>query len=271
MHVVEMRTPETPGQDGAPKTGFFVRVQHVVPAPEKLEERFGLYVGEGVANLFVGALTKGMFGGGFLYTNHETVSLGIVLGIDALMRKKPQIEAYRLMDDFKRRPEVTRWIRGGELKEYAAHIISEAGINGISGLYTAGMLVAGDAAGFALNMGITVRGMEFAVASGVVAAEVAVDALNKGDVSKESLAEYERRLRASFVLRDMETFRHSQEVLENPRLFTVYPKFLSSLFKVLFTVSGTPRKSLYRSAREVAKEYILNWEGMKDFWSLRKL
>ncbi len=79
------------------------------------------------------------------------------------------------------------------------------------------------------------RGMEFAIASGVIAAEVAVDALNKGDVSKEYLAEYEKRLRASFVLRDMETFRHSKEVLENPRLFTVYPKFLSSLFKVLFT------------------------------------
>ena len=69
----------------------------------------------------------------------------------------------------------------------------------------------------------------------------------------------------------METFRHSKEVLENPRLFTVYPKFLSSLFNVLFSVSGTPKKGLYKSARAVAKEYILNWEGMKDFWSLRKL
>jgi electron transfer flavoprotein-quinone oxidoreductase len=187
------------------------------------------------------------------------------------MRKRPQIEAYRLIDEFKARPEVARWIRSGELKEYSAHIISETGINGIAKLYTAGMLVAGDAAGFALNMGITVRGMEFAIASGVIAAEVAVDALNKGDVSKEYLAEYEKRLRASFVLRDMETFRHSKEVLENPRLFTVYPKFLSSLFKVLFTVSGTPKKRLYKSAQAVAKEYILSWEGMKDFWSVRKL
>ncbi len=238
---------------------------------KRIEERFGLDPGEGAANLFVGALTKGMFGGGFLYTNRDTLSLGIVVGIDALIRKRPQIEAYRLMEDFKARSEVARWIRGGELKEYAAHIISEAGIGGISRLYTGGMLVAGDAAGFALNMGITVRGMEFAIASGVIAAGVAIDALNKGDVSKEYLAEYEKRLRESFVLRDMETFRHSKEVLENPRLFTVYPKFLSSLFKVLFAVSGTPRKSLYKSARAVAREYIMNWEGMKDFWSLRKL
>ena len=238
---------------------------------KKIEERFGLDAGEGAANLFVGALTKGIFGGGFLYTNRDTLSIGMVVGIDSLMHKQPQLEAYRLMDEFKLRPEVARWIRGGEMKEYAAHVISEAGISGIAKLYTGGMLVAGDAAGFALNMGITVRGMEFAVASGVIAAEVATDALNKGDVSKEYLAEYERRLRSSFVLRDLETFRHSKEVLENPRLFTVYPKFLSSLFKVLFTISGAPRKGLYKSARAVAKEYILNWEGMKDFWSLRKL
>ncbi len=251
---------------------YALAIKEVHKIDEKsIEERFGLDAGEGAANLFVGAVTKGMFGGGFLYTNKDTLSLGIVVGIDALMRKSPQIEAYRLMDDFKARPDVARWIRGGEMKEYAAHIISEAGINGISRLYTAGMLVAGDAAGFALNMGITVRGMEFAVASGVIAADVAVEALNKGDVSKGFLAEYEKRLRASFVLRDMETFRHSKEALENPRLFTVYPKFLSSLLKVLFTVSGTPRKGLYKSARAVAKEYILNWEGMKDFWSLRKL
>jgi len=238
---------------------------------ERIEERFGVEKGEGAANLFVGALTKGMFGGGFLYTNRDTLSLGIVVGIDALMQKRPQIEAYRLMDEFKARPEVARWIQGGEMKEYAAHIISEAGIGGISKLYTDGMLVAGDAAGFALNMGITVRGMEFAVASGVIAAEVATDALNKGDISKRYLAEYEKRLASSFVLRDLETFRHSKEVLENPRLFNVYPKFLSSLLNVLFTVSDTPRKNLYRSAMTLAKQYILNWEGMKDFWSLRKL
>jgi electron transfer flavoprotein-quinone oxidoreductase len=259
-------------RDPLKPANYALAIKEVHKLGEKcIEERFGLDTDEGAASLFVGAVTKGMFGGGFLYTNRDTLSLGIVVSIDALMRKRPQIEAYRLMDDFKERPDVARWMRGSELKEYAAHIISEAGINGISRLYTAGMLVAGDAAGFALNMGITVRGMEFALASGVIAADVAVEALNKGDVSKEFLAEYEKRLRAVFVLRDMETFRHSKKVLENPRLFTVYPKFLSSLFKVLFTVSGTPRNGLYKSARAVAREYILNWEGMKDFWSLRKL
>ncbi len=251
---------------------YALAIKEIHKLDEKtIEERFGLGEGEGAANLFVGALTRGMFGGGFLYTNKDTISLGIVLGIDGLMQQRPQIEAYRLMDEFKARPEVARWIRGGELKEYSAHIISEAGLNGISKLYTDGMLVAGDAAGFALNTGITVRGMEFAVASGVVAADVAVEALAKGDVSKVSLAQYEKRLGESFVLRDMETFQHSKEVLENPRLFTVYPKFLSGLFNVLFTVSGTPKKGLYKSAREVARRYVLNWEGMKDFLSLRKL
>ena len=251
---------------------YALAIKEIHKIDEKvIEERFGVEGGEGVANLYVGALTKGMFGGGFLYTNQDTLSLGIVIGIDSLMQKRPQIEAYTLMDDFKARPEVNRWIRGSELKEYAAHIISEAGVNGVAGLCTDGMLVAGDAAGFALNTGITVRGMEFAVASGAIAGEVANEALEKGDTSKATLARYETRLRESFVLKDMETFRHSKEVLENPRLFTVYPKFLSSLLDVLFTVSATPKKGLYKSAKEVARKYVLNWEGMKDFLSLRKL
>jgi len=95
--------------------------------------------------------------------------------------------------------------------------------------------------------------------------------LKKVITSKATLTRYETRLRESFVLKDMETFRHSKEVLENPRLFTVYPKFLSSLLDVLFTVSATPKKSLYKSALEVTRKYVLNWEGMKDFLSLRKL
>ena len=206
--------------------------------PLVIEERFGLGSGEGAANLFVGSVTKGMFGGGFLYTNRGSLSLGLVLGMHSQMNKRPQIESHQLMDAFTARPEVARWIKGGHLEEYSAHIISEAGIKTMPKLYTDGMLVAGDAAGFALNMGLTVRGMEFAVASGVLAAEVAIEALAKKDVSKECLSLYESKLRKSFVLKDMETFRYSQEVLENPRLFKVYPKFICSLLEKLFTVTG---------------------------------
>jgi electron transfer flavoprotein-quinone oxidoreductase len=133
------------------------------------------------------------------------------------------------------------------------------------------MLVVGDAAGFALNVGITVRGMEFAIASGVMAAEVANEAIEKGDTSGDFLSIYEKRLRESFVLKDMETFRHSREVLENERLFTTYPKFLCSLLGTLFTVDDKPQTSTYKKAMGVARQHVLNWQGAKDFMAMRKM
>jgi len=237
----------------------------------RIEERFGLEEGQGAAGLFAGSVTKGMFGGGFLYTNRESVSAGIVVGIGAFLEHAGDAEMHRLMDGFTARPEVARYLRGGELKEYAAHIISEAGYGGLARLYTGGMLVAGDAAGLALNMGLTVRGMDFAVASGVIAAEAADEALSKGDFSAETLSVYEKRLKESFVLKDMETFRHSGEVLERPRFLGVYPHFLCELFEALFTIGEGPKGSLYCSARKIAGRYILNWQGLKDFLALRRM
>ena len=251
---------------------YAVAIKEIYKLDEKtIEDRFGLQPDEGAANLYIGSITKGMFGGGFLYTNRDTLSLGLVIGIGSLIRQSKPVEAFRLMEDFSARPEVKRWIKGGELKEYAAHIISEAGVHGIPKLYTGGMLIAGDAAGLSLNLGLTVRGMEFAVASGAIAADVANEALGKGDLSENFLSLYEKKLKESFVLPDMKTFRHSREVLENKRLFTVYPKFLSELLDALFTVGRGPKEPLYRSAKEVAKKHILNWQGFKDLLSLRKM
>ncbi len=251
---------------------YAVAIKELYTLDEKIiEDRFGLNTGEGAACLYMGAMTKGMFGGGFLYTNRDSLSVGIVLGIESLMKEAESFQSHRIMDEFTARSEVQRWIQGGKLQEYSAHVISEAGINGLSKLYTDGMLVAGDAAGFALNLGVTVRGMELAVVSGVLAAEVADQALTKGDVSAEFLSIYEKKLKESIVLTDMETFRHSKEVLENPRLFTVYPKFICELMEKLFTIGGEQKAPLYRTGREVVKKYLLKWEGFKDFLSLRKM
>ncbi len=259
-----LRQPLSPGR-------FAVAVKEIYALEaSSIEERFGLNPGEGAANLFVGA-TKGKFGGGFLYTNAESLSLGIVVGIEALAKGLDQTSVPELIEAFESTPVIERYLRGAELKEYSAHVISEAGIRGLSRLFTDGMLVTGDAAGFAVNMGVTVRGMEFAVASGVIAAEVADEALKKENVSAEFLSLYEKRLRDSFVMKDMETFRRSGEILANPRLYTVYPAFISSLFDALFTIDDKPKTGLYRAASKVMKAGLLNWQGLKDFLSFRRM
>ncbi len=251
---------------------FAVAMKEVYQLDEnRIEERFGLGPGEGAAGLFMGSITKGMFGGGFLYTNRDTLSLGLVVGIDALSKQGGGMAAPDLMEEFSKRPEVQRWIRGGELREYSAHLISEAGIGTVPKLYTGGMLVAGDAAGFALNLGLTVRGMEFAIASGVLAADTAIEALDRNDLSEGSLSRYGNKLRDSFVLPDMETFRHTRETLDRKRFFTVYPRFMCELFDELFTIGEGPKQGLYKTAMKVAKKHVLNMETVKDFMAARKV
>lgn len=260
-----LRGPCKPGD-------YAVAVKEVYQLDGKvIEDRFGLDEGEGAAGLFMGSVTQGMFGGGFLYTNRESISIGIVVAIDDLIGQDVPVEAPRLMEAFTARPEVRRWIRGGELMEYSAHIISEAGLGAVPKLYTGGMLVAGDAAGFSLNLGLTVRGMEFAIASGVMAAETAVEALGENDLSEGSLSRYEKKLRGSFVLPDMETFRNSREVLDRQRFLTVYPRFVCELFDELFTIGDRPKEGLYKTAKKVAKKHVLNMETVKDLLAARRL
>jgi electron transfer flavoprotein-quinone oxidoreductase len=80
---------------------FAVGIKEVIELPSQtIEQRFNLKEGEGLAKVFVGAITRGMFGGGFLYTNLSSISLGLVVRIKDLMEKQPPIEAPQLFEDF---------------------------------------------------------------------------------------------------------------------------------------------------------------------------
>lgn len=239
---------------------FAVGIKEVIElSSETIEQQFNLKEGEGLAQVFAGSITKGMFGGGFLYTNLNTLSLGLVVGIKDLMKKKPPIEAAQVFEDFKQRPEIQGLISGGEMIEYSAHVIPEAGINGIPRLYSDGILVAGDAAGFTLNNGLTVRGMEFAIASGVLAARAIVAAVTKNDFSSQSLAEYENLLKASFVLKDLKTFKHAPHFLENPRLMTLYPQTVCDILEKVMYIGNYPKEKLSKTAiREIKNKIGIN-------------
>jgi electron transfer flavoprotein-quinone oxidoreductase len=224
---------------------FALGIKEVIELPpQTIEQRFNLKEGEGLAEVFVGAMTRGMFGGGFLYTNLSTVSLGLVVRITDLMEKQPPIEAPQLFEDFKHRPEIESLINSGETIEYSAHVIPEASSGGISRLYSDGILVVGDAAGFALNTGLTVRGMDFAIGSGVLAARAIIAATKKRDFSSQSLAEYNRLLKESFVLKDLNTFKYAPHFLDNSRLMTLYPQTACDVLEKLMFIGDQPKKKM---------------------------
>jgi electron transfer flavoprotein-quinone oxidoreductase len=227
--------------------------------------------GEGAAQLFVGSLTKMMMGGGFLYTNRESLSLGIVVGIHSLNLREPREEVYKLLDQFQERPEIKNLIRGGKVVEYSAHLITEGGIHIKPKLYTDGMLVVGDAAGLGLNMLVTVRGMEYAMASGVLAGRAIKKSKEKNDFSASSLSYYEQLLNESFIIKEMNAFRNSLSILENERLFSKYPQVISDLFEEVMRIDEHPKEGLYKTIAQRVKENFLNLDTFRDWLKFRNI
>jgi len=236
-----------------------------------IEDRWRLNPGEGAAQLFMGACTKGMLGGAFLYTNKESISLGMVVGMEALRTRRDGTESWQLLDAFKELPQIKPLVAGGAVAEYSAHSIPEGGISQVPKLAGDGYLVAGDTAGLSLNALVTVRGMDFAIASGYYAAEAVKKARAAGDFTAASLAGYDASLRDSFVLRDLETARAIPGFMENPRLFTHYPQAVSRLLESVYTVGEQPQAGLFKKAWQGAKRDFMNVATFKDAWSMRKI
>jgi electron transfer flavoprotein-quinone oxidoreductase len=251
---------------------FAVSMKEVIELPRQtIEGRFNLEDDEGLAQLFFGEVTQGMMGGGFLYTNLESISLGLVIGIESLMERDPLQEVHPLMEAFKERPEIRVLLDGGEVVEYSAHVIAEGGIRAMPKLFSDGILVVGDAAGLVLNMLVTVRGMEYALASGAMAAQAIQRAKEQDDFSASSLAYYEELLKDSFVLKDMHTFRHALDILENPRLFNLYPQVFCDLFEKLMWMDDGPKEGLFRTVFGEVRSKLLNVSTLRDVLSFCKM
>lgn len=245
------------------ESSFAVAAKEVLALPsEIIEERFCLAKDEGLAHSFVGDCTKGLIGGAFLYTNKTSLSLGIVARLSSLQENK--ISIAELLEDFKSNPCIRQAIKDAKLKEYSGHLIPEGGIKMVPELCGNGLLVVGDAAGFLVSTGLTLEGMNFAIASGYAAAEAIKVAKLKGDFSKKGLACYKTLLQESFVLKDLKTFRYATSFQDNPRVYELYPSLICGISRRIFQVNGHPKKKISSLVREEMKGKISFWRLAKD-------
>ena len=235
-----------------------------------INDRFHLEGNEGAARLYAGDVTHGKFGGGFLYTNRESLSLGVVIGINDAMDEELPVEVPTLLEAFKGRPEIAPLIRGGSTTEYSAHVVPEGGFKALSKLCGNGILVAGDAAGLALNIGFTVRGMEYALASGYFAAQAVLKAKKAGDFNTETLSIYRNLLEESFVLQDLRNFQETPVVVNNPRYFNHYPELVGNLMKDIYAVPAGPKERIYPTLRKYLTLGEL-WAELKDLREVMKI
>jgi electron transfer flavoprotein-quinone oxidoreductase len=207
-----------------------------------IEERFHLTGNEGAAYNIVGYATRGVPGGGFLYTNLESISIGLVIHLEELVER--QLKPAEIFEDFLAHPMIAPLIKGGKLLEYGAHLVPEGGLKMMPPLAADGLLLVGDAAGLGVNNGFVVRGMDLAIGSALAAANTIIKAHKDNDFSAARLNAYPRRLARSFVLQDMHTYARAVDFMKNERLFGAYPELLANVLTDIYRQEALPKKNL---------------------------
>ncbi|MDQ0326745.1 electron transfer flavoprotein-quinone oxidoreductase [Rhodopseudomonas julia] len=218
-----------------------VKEMHFLPR-DVIESRFNLKGDEGVVIEAMGSVTLGMTGTAFLYTNEESISVGIGCLVSDFTEKREA--PYELLERFKSHPAIAPLLAGSEVKEYAAHLIPEGGYNAIPSLFGDGWLMVGDAGHF-VNA-VHREGSNLAMTTGRVAAETVVRLHRmRKEMTKANLAEYQERLEKTFVLKDMRKYRKIPAFLHGNKetLFGLYPRLLSKAAQTWFRVDGLDKKA----------------------------
>ena len=233
---------------------------------EVIDERFGVRDRDGVDIEILGG-TGGVNGGGFVYTNLDTVAVGVVLKLPKLAAQQRRPE--EIIAGLKAHAAIAPLVEGAELKEYSAHVIPEAGLSMMPKLVGPGLLVAGDAAAMCLAAGIWLEGVNFAMASGMYAGEAAIDAISAGDTSVKGLAGYRRRLDDTFVLRDHRKLRRAPELVLSDRVQHLYPELVTGVADRMFHVDNPhPKPGLRRIvAGERKRVGVRRRDLLRDGWT----
>ncbi|MEL9999230.1 MAG: FAD-dependent oxidoreductase [Thermoplasmata archaeon] len=232
---------------------------------EEVNKKFGITSKDGVEELIIGYPTKYLRGGGFIYTYKDTISIGVIISLEAL--RKSEYYAIDFLEDLKEHPMIADLIENAQLREYSAHAIPEGGYRMISKLYKDGAMVVGDAAGLVNSSGIYLNGVDLAISSGIIAGEVAVKANKLGDFTSRILSEYETRMNET-VLRDFRNYRNAPFFLENHRIYNEYPKMVNNMMERIIKSNDEPRKKMFELIKSETDMWSLLNDLMKGVRSL---
>ncbi|KAF9982228.1 hypothetical protein BGZ65_003105 [Modicella reniformis] len=155
------------------------------------------------------------YGGSFIYhMGDDMLSLGLVIGLDY---ENPYLHPYKEFQRWKHHPYVKDLLEGGECLAYGARAINEGGLQSIPKLYFPGGALIGCTAGF-LNL-IKIKGTHTAMKSGMLAAESAYTAITAENSSEEKpvvLADYEQKLKDSWIWKELYEIRNCRPSFHTP-------------------------------------------------------
>lgn len=225
-----------------------------------INDRFGLEGNQGCVMEIFGDATKGLVGTGFLYTNKDTLSIGVGTLLSGMIKKK--MKPYELLEHVKSHPMIRPYIQGSEPQEYLAHLIPEGGYNSIPKVVGDGVLVVGDAAQF-VNA-IHREGSNMAMTSGRLAAETIIEAKEKESYSEDTLSSYQYKIMNGFIGQDLKKYKDASHTLDRfPQYFEQYIPMLNRAASQMFTVDGM-------SKWDKQKKIMNEVGGMKEKFRLAK-
>ena len=246
-------------------------VMEVINLPkDKINDRFNLTDNQGCTIEIFGDSTKGNLGTAFLYTNKESLNIGVGTTLSSMIKAK--LKPYELLDYLKNHPMVKPFIEGGESAEYLAHLIPEGGFRSVPKVAGNGVVVIGDAA--QLVNAIHREGSNMAMHSGLLAAEAVIEAKKRGDYSESSLNSYREALYNSFIIKDLEKYKDAAHTFEKyPQYFKEYVPMMNQAASKFFTVDGTPKRdkqkqiiknmTAERGTLKVIQDIYRAWKAVK--------
>jgi electron transfer flavoprotein-quinone oxidoreductase len=186
---------------------WFQGVKAIVDMPgDAINERFGIDDDEGKAHLFSGDLYDGVRGGGFLYTNEESLSIGNVFHLDSIVAEEAEVQ--ELLDALLTHPLLAQWLGDDyDEREYSAKLVPDSKKVANPSPHAGRLVLVGDAAGQMQAQGPIIKGMNHAVTAGALAAEAFVEARSRGrpDTAGER---YEQRLHDEGVMAKLRPTRY---------------------------------------------------------------
>ena len=224
-----------------------VKEIHFLPQ-ETIESRFNIKGDEGVVIEMVGKITQGMVGTGFLYTNKESLTIGVGCMLSDFKQQKTS--PYVLLEQMKEHPSIKPLLANSEMKEYTAHLIPEGGYKAMPEIYGEGWMIVGDS-GMFVNA-VHREGSNLAMTTGRIAAETIIElTAQHKPMTAGNLALYRESLDETFVMKDLKKYKNMPDILhKNPHFFSTYPELLNRAAHTMLKVDGVDKKTKEREIRQ---------------------
>ena len=193
-------------------------------------------------------LPSDVFGGGALYSmGNNLIAVALIMSLDW---RYCNLDPHHELQVFKSHPYINSIIRDGRVIAYGAKTLPEGGYYSLPKLFADGALIIGDDAG--LTNVQKLKGLHYAIQSGILAGETIFDAIKAQDFSERTLKCYRNKLDKSFIMKELWEGRNYRQVFARYGMIWGIP--ISFCQKLLPRLGGKPDYSRTRRVQLKRKD-----------------